>query len=394
MGRLNGPTAPTAPTALTGWIPLLAATFAIGVSNSVVFAALSDLQDAYGFSDAGLGWIAGSGFIVGFVAQLLIAPFADRGHSKRLLLIGLGLAVAGGLLFAASSTLPLLILARGVLGCSNGVFIPAARAIVASMSPDGVAERLGRLGGVELAGIVTGPVVGGVLIGPLGVRWPFVVCSSAAVVATVGLIGRELHEPPRSERHERIGFDLLRIPRLRVGLLLAMGMFFPVGVYDALWDRYLTDRGASNTTVGLSFLLYGIPFVLLAPLGGRTADRIGPTRAAIIAIALAAPFTASYGFIAVPWIIVVASIVEGSVQALAVPGSQATIAAAAPAGRASAAQGLAGSAQLLAAALAAMLSPALYGWIGSGPVFLIAGGLMFSCAMGAAILNRRVPISV
>ena len=41
--------------------PLLICGFAVPVSNSMIFAALSDLQDKYGFSNAGLGLIAASG---------------------------------------------------------------------------------------------------------------------------------------------------------------------------------------------------------------------------------------------------------------------------------------------------------------------------------------------
>ncbi|MGE3590479.1 MAG: hypothetical protein AB7L17_22360, partial [Ilumatobacteraceae bacterium] len=81
-----------------GWYALLLATAAIGISNSVVFSVLSDLQDKYGFADSGLGLIAGSGMVVGFVSQLLLAPLADRGHSKALLLGGLAIAVVGSLL--------------------------------------------------------------------------------------------------------------------------------------------------------------------------------------------------------------------------------------------------------------------------------------------------------
>ena len=377
-----------------GWLPLLAATFAIGVSNSVVFSALSDLQDTYGFSDAGLGWIAGSGFVVGFATQLLLAPYADRGHSKRLLVVGLGLAVAGGLLFATGSSLTMFIVARGVLGVSNGTFLPAARAITASMSNERVAERLGRLGGVELFGFVTGPVIGGVLIGPLGIRWPFVVCSSGAFLAAIVLLGRRLPEPARAASADRLAFDLLRIPRMRVGLLLSVGLYLPVGVYDALWDRYLTDRGASNTMIGLSFLMYGIPFALLSAAGGRMADHIGPTRAALIGILCAAPFTASYGLLGAPLLIIAASVVEGSIQSLAVPGTQATIAGAAPHGRATAAQGLAGSMQLLAAAAASFASPALYGSLGASTVFVLAGAAMGLAGLGAAVLHRRTFVPV
>jgi len=354
-----------------------------------VFSVLGDLQDAYGFSDAGLGWIAGTGFVVGFFTQLLIAPLADRGHSKRLLLVGLGLAVIGGLMFAASSSLMMFVIARGILGMSNGTFLPAARAIAAGMSEIGVAERLGRMGGIELTGFVTGPLIGGVLVGPLGLRWPFVVCASAAAIAWIALAPRQLPQPLRSTSHERLAVDLLRLRDMRVGILLSIALFLPVGVFDALWDRYLTDRGASNTVVGLSFLLYGIPFALLAARGGRMADRIGPVRACLLALTVAAPLTAMYGLIAVPAVVIVLAMVEGSAQALAVPSAQAAVAAAAPPGRATAAQGLAGSGQLLAAAIASFTAPALYGALGSEAVFAIAGAAVAAFGCAAWVLSRR-----
>ena len=101
-----------------------------------------------------------------FVGLILIAPFADRGHAKTLMLGGLGLAVLGSVLFASSSSLLTLVIARGVVGLSNSLFAPASKAIVITMSDGNVAERLGRVSGVELAGFVTGPVIGGLLVGP------------------------------------------------------------------------------------------------------------------------------------------------------------------------------------------------------------------------------------
>lgn len=371
-----------------GWIALLAATAAIGVANSVVFSVLSDLQDTYGFADAGLGLIAGAGMLVGFIGQLLLAPLADHGHSKRLLLGGLAMAVIGSVLFAASSSLLGFVVARSVVGLSNALFLPAARAIAASISDVGVAERLGRLGGVELAGFVTGPVIGGLLVGPLGVRWPFLVCGAAALAAALALAPRRLPEPPRTERSHRLGLDLLRIREMQVGVLLSVALFLPVGVYDAILDRYLTDLGASNVLIGFSFMAYGIPFALLASAGGRLADRRGALALSLVAVAAVGPLTAVYGWLTVALAIVGISALEGIVQAVGVPASQAVVAEAAPVGRASAAQGLAGSMNLLSAAVAAFVSPVVYERWGSEALFTAAGALVVVCGLAAATIHR------
>jgi MFS family permease len=371
-----------------GWYALLAATAAVGIANSVVFSVLSDLQDKFGFADSGLGLIAGSGMVVGFAGQLLLAPLADRGHSKRLLIAGLLVAVVGSVLFAGSSSLLGFVVARGVVGLSNGLFLPAARAIAASMSDQNVAERLGRLGGVELAGFVTGPVVGGVLVGPMGVRWPFLVCGAIALGAAIALAPRALPAPPTIARTTRLSFDLLRIREMQVGVLLTVALFLPVGMYDAILDRYLTDRGASNVLIGISFTMYGIPFALLAARGGRLADRKGAFRLSMVAIALVVPLTAAYGLLSVPLVIMCVFFLEGTVQALGVPASQAVVAEAAPLGRASAAQGLAGSMNLAAAAVSAFTAPIVYERWGAGVTFSAAAILVGLCGALAAGLRR------
>lgn len=373
-----------------GWYPLLLATASIGIANSVVFTLLSDLQDKYHFSDAGLGLIAGSGFAVGLVGQLLLAPFADRGHAKLLLLGGLGMAVAGSVLFALSSSLAMLVLSRAVVGFSNSLFLPASRAMVISISDDDVGRRLGTISGVELAGFVTGPVIGGLLVGPFGLRVPFLAAGSFALAGALMLAPRALPEPPIGERH-RLAFDLLRLPRVRAGVLMSMALFLPVGFYDATLDRYLTDLGASNALIGMGFLAYGIPFALLATTGGRIADRRGALRVAFISTVLVGPMTAIYGFMHVPELIVGLSAVEGMVQAIGVPAAQAVVAEGAPRGRAAAAQGLAGSGNLLIAAITAYSAGTLYKHVGPAWMFSIAGTGVVCFGTMALTQRRRAP---
>ena len=359
-----------------GWYPLLLATGSIGIANSVVFALLSNLQDKYGFSDAGLGLIAGSGFLVGLIGQILLAPFADRGHSKTLLLAGLACAVLGNVLFAVSGSLSTLVASRAVVGLSTSLFVPAARGIAIRISPDNVAERLGTMSGIELAGFVTGPVIGGFLVGPFGLKVPFLVTGVVALLGAVLLAPRKLPQPlvdPTHVEQRRLALDLLRLPRVRAGVLMSVALFLPVGFYDATLDVYLTDRGASDVLIGMTFLAYGIPFVLLSTIGGRLADRRGAVRVAFFSTILVAPLTMAYGLIAVPMVILVLTVVEGCLQALGVPASQSMVAAAAPPGRTAAAQGLAGGSNLLIAAITAYSAGALYKWVGAGWLYSIAG---------------------
>ena len=257
---------------------LMFASGATAVSNSIIFAALGDLQDKYGFADLGLGLIAGIGFLFGLITQVFVAPLADSHKPKNLMVLGLAFAAVGSLVFAFGDSLWQFIIGRALVGVSFGCTQPAARAIAANLDKSRAAERLGKLAGVETAGIVGGPFIGGIMLDPLGLRWTFLVFAIVGSVASLTLSAKHLPTLPSNSESRRLSLVLLRHPGVRTVALTTMSLFLPIGVYDALWDRYLTDRGASNFVVGLSFLLYGIPFIILARAGGRLADKWGPLR--------------------------------------------------------------------------------------------------------------------
>lgn len=368
---------------------LLAATATLAASGSVIFALIGNLQDEYGFADIGLGVIAATGFAMSFVVQLLIAPYADKGHTRRLLLAGTMLAVVGNVLFALGDTLWQFAAARAIVGAALGCFLPAARALMANMRPDGAAERLGRMAGVELGGFIFGPVIGGLLVGPLGLRWPFVIFSLMAVLSFALLMSDRIPDLPRSNGSGRLAFDLLANRGVLVGVLLVLALALPVGVYEALWDRYLTDKGAGDGLVGVSLAFYGIPFILLSTWGGRLADRLGPVNVALRSLFIVAPATALYGMFDSPWPPIAVGVFEAMAQAAAAPSAQAALAAAAPEGRGAAAQGLAGSLNVLTAAVVALLGSWAYGAIGPAWLFTIAGCGVATLGTTAWLLHRR-----
>lgn len=367
---------------------LLGAAFTLSASNSVVFALMGNLQDEFGFGDAGLGFIAAAGFVASFVVQVTIAPLADRGYARHLLIIGTVLAIIGNAVFASGSSLAVFILARAFAGSAAGCFLPPARALMASLDREGISERLGALGGIELAGFVTGPVIGGILVGPLGLRWPFIVFSVSAMIALIIVSTQRLPRLTRATSPQRFSFGLLRHRSVLVPTLFLISLALPVGLYDSLWDRFLTDLGASDAVVGLSLAAYAIPFVLLSRYGGRMADRRGQIPVAFTAVIFVAPLTALYGWFAVPLIPIMFGVVESCAQAGGAPAAQGLLARGAPAGHASAAQGVAGACNQLVAATVAIIATWGYGQVSAPTLFTIAGICVLLLGTVARILAR------
>ena len=365
---------------------LVGATALMAASNSVIFALLPKLQDRFGFSDAGLGIIAAAGFGLSFLVQLLVAPLADRGRPRVLLLTGAVLSVEGNLLCAGSSGLWALVGARALIGAASGCFTPTARALVSSIGERGRSERLGRMASVEIGGFMVGPLLGGVLVGPLGVRWPFVIfCALAGFAMVVITISPLPKLEPRGEASS-IALDLLRERPMVVAVLASMALGLPIGMYDALWARFLTDLGAKPWLVGVSLACFCIPFMAFAGIGGRLADRVGPRRTALRAMLFITPLTISYSLFKNPWIPILVGISEAAVQAAALPAAQSLVATASPPGRAASGQGLAGATNVATMAVVALVSSWLYGRYGVRTTFIAVASTAAACALLAHIV--------
>jgi MFS family permease len=394
---MSDSTTPTAKASERGVIVLLMATsLAVATSNSVIFAALSDLQDEFGFSSAGLGLIAGTGFVAGLLVNLFLAPLSDRGHAKRLIMLGMTLGAIGSVLLGFGESLGQFVFARAVIGSSFGLVFPSVRALLANVDTSRRGLLLGRLAGVELLGFVLGPLVGGFMLDPFGLRNTFLFFAFLNLVSLAAVAPRPFPALAQTSESSRLSFELLRIPEIQAAVLVFMALQAPVGIFDALWDRYLTDLGGGNTMVGVSFALYTVPFILFSSQGGRLADRHEPLRIAMWSMILVVPAVTGYGLFSTIPPVIALNVVEGVVQALAYPAAAAAVAKAAPEGRASAAQGLAGASGLLMSALIAFTSPVIYGAYGgaldgaNGALvsFGAVGVLMAALTISAALISR------
>ena len=145
--------------------------------------------------------------------------------------------------------------------------------------------------------------------------WPFVLFAGTAAIATTIVSTQHLPKLVRTGESSRLAFELLRHRSVVVPMLFLIAIALPVGIYDSLWDRFLTDLGASDLVVGLSLAAYATPFVLLSRFGGRLADRTNRVTVAFVSLLFIAPLTATYGMFATPLLPILFGVIEASFQA-------------------------------------------------------------------------------
>ena len=186
----------------------------------------------------------------------------------------------------------------------------------------------------------------------------------------------------------RLALELLRHRQVRAAVLASATLFLPVGIYDALWDRYITDRGGNNFQVGLTFLLFTVPFIIFGAKGGRLVDRKGPERMIVVGITMMVPLVFVYGLLPTSELLVAFAVVEGLISAISSPSAQSLMAKVAPLGRASAAQGLQASGDLVGAILMSFAAPWMYGAHGAAFTFGVAAALMAVMGLVVAAMLR------
>jgi MFS family permease len=71
-----------------------------------------------------------------------------------------------------------------------------------------------------------------------------------------------------------------------VVLVIAFGLHLSFGTYEVVWSLYMVALGASIAWVGLTFVIFAIPEMVVAPIAGRLVDRRGPIPFVIVAVTL------------------------------------------------------------------------------------------------------------
>lgn len=370
--------------------------FSIAASIGMVFALLAEIQDAHHLSGTDLGVIAAVSFFAGVASQTLLAPLADRGHARHLMIAAVAAAAIGALGFALSSSAWQFIAARALSGAAFGAYAPAARAVVSAADPTRAGARLGGLAGLETAGFILGPGLAAGVVEIAGVDAPFLIISVILVLLVMPISRIDIHEaqPDTAPTSRWSGVSaILRRRRARSAIILSAALILPAGMYEAIFARFMTDIGAETWFIGLSLSLYGIPFALTAPIAGRMVDRIGPLRVVPVSVLFIVPLTAIYGQLTTPGLVMMLASIEAVANGAALPATQAMMAACTTDGERATGQGLVGSAGQIAAGFAALTAAPLYEGHGPEITFaMVAVAVLALSAIGVVVgLSRGEP---
>lgn len=370
----------------------------LAAGYGVLFTIVDDYQREYDIGSSQIGIVIGIGFLAGFVSQIVFAPFADRGHARKVVVIGVLVSITGLLLMAAGTSLVPILIGRVVNGLGVGASSPAIRRIVILADPENLGSNLGRLLSADVFGFAMGPAISAVLVGPFGIPSPFIVVSVFALVllpfvARVKVDETETHLRPK----KRLAFDLLRIRPFAGATVLAGVAFIMIGGFDALWSLVHDELGTAEWIANLGITLFALPLVFLGPRGGRLAQTFGPFRLAAIGLFAGAGFLMGYGLLPTGGLIFALAMCHALSDGLTISAAGVAAGLVVPQDRQAGAQGMLGASQALMAGIMAVVTGFVYEEFGRTVAYAtVAGSIVVVTSIGlwlakdAWSLNRPI----
>jgi predicted MFS family arabinose efflux permease len=280
-----------------GALTMMSAAAGITVANVYLCQPLLEaIARDFQLSASAAGWVASAAQVGYALGILLIVPIADRADPRKLIRRLLACTCAALLCAAASPNIYFLVLAALAVSVSTvlpQVLVPLA---VAASEP----SRAGRVVGSMQSGIILGILLSRTLSGAVGQysgSW-----RTAYLLAAV-LCGALFFILPRClpARDKVVAASsylslLASLPRLLIqwpGLRLSAALGATVfGAFSAFWATLAFHLAQPPFNFGPAqaglFGLWGLLGALLAPYGGRLADRYGASVVNAIGVAAAA----------------------------------------------------------------------------------------------------------
>jgi len=323
--------------------------FMIGLDATVVTTALPTIHATLHASASALGWTV-SAYSLAFAALILTGTaLGDKFGRRRVFLAGFAVFTLASAACALAPSVAALIAARAVQGAGGGIATPLSLVLITeAFPPQRRGTVVGAWGAITGVAVGFGPVIGGAIV--QGIAWPWVFWVNVPIGIILVTLGRKLLAESRgparrldpaglllatgavfaitdallrgpqngwhsgevlslfgagaaltaafmlTERrsaHPMIPPRLLANPMLRAAVTTRFLLFATILGAAFLVPQYLQlAHGFNPLHTGLALLPFTSPMMLIAPIAGKAADRVGE-RVPIVAgfILAAAGFT-------------------------------------------------------------------------------------------------------
>jgi MFS family permease len=346
--------------------------------------------ESRGASLAIIGAMASSYLISNFLFQYPSGWLADRWGRKPVMILSLVAQAMLSAIYLLINDPALFIVLRFAEGAAAAAFLPSARALITDAVPSKQrGEAFGIFSAFLNAGFLLGPGLGGILAAT-GYATAFIGAVIFRLVAIV-IVVTMIHVKARGEQEIEEAAQPVSLQTLfKIGLtgayILAFGNFIFVGFDITLTALWLHDHlGATVAIIGFAYVAFSIPGIVVAPFGGRVADRRRRSTLILIFGLVQVPIYFIYGLANALLIVVVFFVIHGVVYSMMEPAVDAHLANSTIAGARARIQGLYSAAGVAGGFVGATGSTYLYGLNFRLPLFAI-GVLFGMCVLIGGIL--------
>ncbi|MCX4511960.1 MFS transporter [Streptomyces sp. NBC_01619] len=249
--------------------------FGIGTTEFVIMGLLPEVAGDFQVTIPTAGYLV-TGYALGVVIGApLMTVLGTKVSRKRMLMVLMGLFIAGNVLSAVAPVFGVMLMGRVVASLAHGAFFGIGSVVAADLVAP--AKKAGAIAmmftGLTVANVVGVPM--GTFIGQsIGWRTTFLVVAGLGVLGLAG-VAKLVPEQPRPEG-VRLRHELAAFRNVQVLLAMAMTVLGFGGVFAAI--TYITPMmtevaGFADSSVTWLLVLFGLGMVGGNLAGGKFADR-------------------------------------------------------------------------------------------------------------------------
>lgn len=277
---------------------MIAAILGVGLlDQQVVTPLIAALARGLGASVPEVGWAIAAYAVAAATAAIIVGPLSDATGRRPWLIAAGALLTMSAAAVALRPSYPVFLAARIAAGAAGGAISVIAVAWVADLV---AYARRGRamaiLMGAAMGAATMGQVGAAFVVEGIGLQAAYLGLAGLGTAATLLVVSHRA--PPHRSRRRGLAHrvrtyaDFARDPTLRaaaLGAFFLSGSLIGVTAYASGWMQ--ETRGFTLPQMGLLYGAFGLVIMVVQPLSGPLADRLGKKRLAVHASVVVAGLT-------------------------------------------------------------------------------------------------------